>query len=172
LRIRSPIAISPLASLCGCQAGRLFERGNPAEPDDPNSSSPDPNVDGKKEMCKENSPCPLHFYGSLFWQKAILWPGSRGVARKKHRREKYSIRRSPPASSERGGPVGDPPDRPYADSTRGRGSGAVPARAKKWNAPHDFSAQRPCFLAGQPLKFNRSDANLAKSEGGQEEFAY
>jgi len=66
-----------------------------------------------------------------------------------------------------GGPVGDPPDRPYTDSTRRRGSGAVPARPKKWNAPHDFSTQRPCFLAGQSLKFNRSDANLTKSEGGE-----
>jgi len=92
LRIRSPIAISPLASLCGCQAGRLFERGNPAEPDDPNSSSPDPNVDGKKEMCKENSPCLLHFYDFLFCQKAILWPGSRGVARKKHRPSYFGFR--------------------------------------------------------------------------------
>jgi len=115
---------------------------------------------------------PPHFYDSLSCQKAILWPGSKGVARKKHRREKNSIRRSPRASAERGGPVGDPPDRPYADSTRGCASGAVPARPKKWNAPHDFSAQRPCFLAGHPLKFNRSDANLAKSEGGQGEFAY
>jgi len=39
-----------------------------------------------------------------------------------------------------GGPAGDPPDRPYPDSTRGCGSSAVPARPKKWNAPYDFCA--------------------------------
>jgi len=57
-----------------------------------------PNVDGKKEMHQKNSP--LHFYDSLFCQKAGLWPGSKGVPRKKHRREKKFIRRSPRASAE------------------------------------------------------------------------
>jgi hypothetical protein len=31
------------ASLCGEQAGRQLARNDPAEPDDPNSSSPNPN---------------------------------------------------------------------------------------------------------------------------------
>jgi len=75
--------------------------------------------------------CHLHFCDFLFCCKTSLWSGSKGVARKKHRREKNSIQRSPRASAESGGPAGDPPDRPYADSARGWGSGAVPARSKK-----------------------------------------
>jgi hypothetical protein len=51
--------------------------------------------------------------GSLFCEKVSLWPGSKGIAREKHRREKKSIRRSPRASAERGGPIGRPAGRPY-----------------------------------------------------------
>jgi hypothetical protein len=42
----------------------------------------------------------LHFCDSFFFSKASLWPGRKGVARKKHRREKNSIGRSPRASAE------------------------------------------------------------------------
>jgi len=45
--------------------------------------------------------------------------------------------------------------------------GTGPARSKKRGAPHDFSAQCPCFRAGHGLKFNRLYNYLAKSEGGQ-----
>ena len=38
----------------------------------------------------------LHFGDCLFCEKASLWPGSKGVARKKHRREKNSLGKSPP----------------------------------------------------------------------------
>ena len=36
-------AISSQASLCGGQEGGCLENDDPAEPDDPNSSSPNPN---------------------------------------------------------------------------------------------------------------------------------
>ena len=44
--------------------------------------------------------------------------------------------------------------------------GTGPARLRKGGAPHGFCAQRPCFRAGQGLKFNPSWAYLSKSEGG------
>ena len=50
----------------------------------------------------------LRFCDFLSWAKANLWPGSKGVPGKKHRREKNSIRRSPRASAERGGSIGRP----------------------------------------------------------------
>jgi len=49
-----------------------------------------------------------------------------------------------------GGPVGDPPDRPYADSTRGHGSGVVPARSMESKAPYGFCAPGPCARAWHP----------------------
>ena len=42
----------------------------------------------------------LRFCDSFSCQKASLWPGSKGVARKKHRRERKSTRRSPRASAD------------------------------------------------------------------------
>jgi hypothetical protein len=125
---------------------------------------------------------PSHSCDSFSKGKESLWSGSKGVTCKKHRPSYFGLRISNfgffgfsfsiriPQSAFRNlvaGLSGDPPDRPYADSTRGRGSGAVPARPKKWNAPHGFSAQRPCFLAGQPLKFNPSFTRLAKSKVGK-----
>jgi hypothetical protein len=47
-----------------------------------------------------------HFCGCLSCGKASLWPGSRGVARKKHRREKNSTRRSPVLPQNEAGPSG------------------------------------------------------------------
>jgi hypothetical protein len=41
----------------------------------------------------------------------------------------------------------------------------LPARSKKGGGPHDFCAQRPCFRAGQCLKFNGARAYLPKREG-------
>jgi hypothetical protein len=51
---------------------------------------------------------PLPFDESLPREKVSLWPGSKGIARKKHRREKNSTRRFPRTSAERGGPSGHP----------------------------------------------------------------
>jgi hypothetical protein len=48
----------------------------------------------------------------------------------------------------------------------------LPARSKKCKTPHGFFAQRPCFRAGQCLKFNRAHACLPKSEDGQDAFSY
>jgi hypothetical protein len=50
----------------------------------------------------------LHLCDSFFCQKASLWPGSKGVARKKHRREKKSNQRSYRTSAKCGGPIGLP----------------------------------------------------------------
>jgi hypothetical protein len=49
---------------------------------------------------------PLHFWDSLSCGKASLWPGNKGVARKKHRREKNSPRRSPVLPQNEAGPSG------------------------------------------------------------------
>ena len=46
------------------------------------------------------------------------WPGGKGVARRKHRPGEPFSQGLRSISAERGEPVGDPPDRPYADSTR------------------------------------------------------
>jgi hypothetical protein len=43
-------AICPQASLCGGQAGRRLENDDPAEPDDPNPFSLNPNEPGKLRM--------------------------------------------------------------------------------------------------------------------------
>ena len=59
----------------------------------------------------------LHFGDSLFSGKAGLWPGCKGVARKKHRRERNFIRRPRRVSAERGGPIGRPAGRPYIGIT-------------------------------------------------------
>jgi hypothetical protein len=45
-------AISSQASLCGGRAGRWLENDDPAEPDDPNSSSLNPNEHKKLGMGK------------------------------------------------------------------------------------------------------------------------
>jgi len=68
----------------------------------------------------------LYFFGFLSYEKVSLWPGSKGVARKKHRREKNSNRRSDRVSSKRGGPTG----RPYDGTTMvlGQEGLARPAR--------------------------------------------
>jgi hypothetical protein len=50
----------------------------------------------------------LQLNDSFFCSKASLWPGSKGVARKKQRWEKNSARRSCRASAEWGGPLGRP----------------------------------------------------------------
>jgi hypothetical protein len=60
--------------------------------------------------------CPPSLFKSFFCTKPSLWPGSPafgGIAQKKHRREKNSIRRSSLASAEWGGPLGRPAGRPY-----------------------------------------------------------
>jgi hypothetical protein len=65
------------------------------------------------------------------------------------------------------GPSGAPPGAPTSESPCSRGKEGLPARSKKRCMPHGFSAQWPCFRARQCLRFNRSYAYLAKSEGGQ-----
>ena len=60
---------------------------------------------------------PLHFCDCLFCGKTSLWPGSKGVVRKKHRREKNCSRRPRRVSAERGGPIGRPAGRPYIGLT-------------------------------------------------------
>jgi len=55
----------------------------------------------------------------LFYERTSLWPGSEGMARKKHRREKNSSRSSDRLSAERGGQIGRPAGgRPYNGITR------------------------------------------------------
>jgi hypothetical protein len=72
----------------------------------------------------------LYFFGFLSYEKVNLWPGGKGVARKKHRREENSSRRSDRVSSERGGPSGRPAGRPNNGTTMflGQEGLARPAR--------------------------------------------
>jgi len=85
----------------------------------------------------------------------------------------------------KGNPLGDPPVLPQNEAglsgaqlgaptweeLSSWGKNGLPARSKKRGAPHGFCAQRLCFRAGQCLKFNRSYAYLAKSEGGQDDLS-
>jgi len=95
--------------------------------------------------------CPPSLLRVLFLLKPSLWPGSKSMARKKHRRGKNSARRSCLASAEWGGPPGRPAGRPYIGillfSEKER-----PARpVQETICAHGFSAQRPCFRAGHGL---------------------
>jgi hypothetical protein len=56
-------------------------------------------------------------YHSLSVGKAFLWPGSKGPARKKHRREKKFIRRSTCFSAQWGGRIGHSAGSPYKGIT-------------------------------------------------------
>ena len=53
-------AISSQASLCGGKSGRILENHEPAEPDDPNSSSLNPNEHKNGEWAR--------------WDKAVDYP--------------------------------------------------------------------------------------------------
>ena len=81
-----------------------------------------------------------------------LWPGGKDLGRKKHRPGWPSSRRHRPASAENGGLYGDPPGRPYRESTQRLDYSAVPARAMKWKPPHGFCAQGPCPRAWHPVE--------------------
>jgi hypothetical protein len=72
-----------------------------------------------------------------------LWPGAKGLAGRKHRLGEPFFQMLRSASAKGGGPMGDPPDRPYADSTRGHAFYAVPARSMESKASHGFCAQGP-----------------------------
>jgi hypothetical protein len=71
--------------------------------------------------------CPLHFFDSLSCVKANLWPGSKGVARKKHRLSYFGLRIflvfffNPHSAigipQFGGGPIGRPAGRPYMGRT-------------------------------------------------------
>ena len=69
-----------------------------------------------RDVKTHSKPCPPSLFKSFFCSKPSLWPGSPafgGIARKKHRWGKNSIRRSSLASAEWGGPLGRPAGRPY-----------------------------------------------------------
>jgi hypothetical protein len=89
----------------------------------------------------------LHFFDSLSWVKVSLWLGSKGVARKKHRLEKNSIRRSPRASAEGGGPIGRPAGRPYNAITRFLGKERLARPTQKMNRALWFLRATP-LLSG------------------------
>ncbi len=77
-----------------------------------------------------------------------LWHGGKGIACRKHRPgEPFSqtLRR---ISAKGSGPWGDPPDRPYKESTKEIDLGTLPARSMESKAPHDFCMQCPCPRAG------------------------
>jgi hypothetical protein len=76
-----------------------------------------------------------------------LWPGGKGLAGRKHRLGEPFSQMLRSASAKGGGPVGDPPDRPYTDLTRGHASCAVPARSMESKTSHGFCAQGPCSRA-------------------------
>jgi len=137
-------------------------------------------------------PSLLRFCGSLFSEKAGLWLGCEGVVRKKHRPSYFGFRISDffdflfqSAFRNRHSAIWWRAHRALPNSefgmwnsefsllffhsaSRNRHSAfKLPGHSKKRGAPHGFCAQRPCFRAGQCLKFNQSDAKLAKGEGGQ-----
>jgi len=60
-----------------------------------------------------------------------LWPGHKGLGRKKHRPGEPFSQTLRSTSAGGGGPWGDPPVRPYRDSIQGFNSGAVAARSTK-----------------------------------------
>ena len=62
---------------------------------------------------------------------------------------------------------GAQPGAPTWEELSSWGKNGLPGRSKKRGAPHGFCAQRPCFRAGQCLKFNSSSAYLAKSGGAR-----
>ena len=64
-------------------------------------------------------------------RKLGLWPGGKGLGLKKHRPGEPFSQGLHSTSAEGGGPEGDPPDRPSADSNQEDGSGAVPAQPMK-----------------------------------------
>jgi hypothetical protein len=72
-------AISSQASLCGGKSGGILENDDPAEPDDPNSSSLNPNEHKKRGMGKHissqgNGFLPIHLspMGARSWGKGVL----------------------------------------------------------------------------------------------------
>jgi len=74
-----------------------------------------------------------------------LWPGSKGLARKKHRPINFGLRISD------FGFIGFL----FQSAFRNRHSAIwMPAQSRTRKVPHGFFAQGPCFRAGQCLKFN------------------
>jgi len=67
----------------------------------------------------------------LFCEKATLWPGSKGIARKKHRLEKNSSRRSDRVSAKEGGRIGARPAAPTSEYPCSWGKNGLPAQSKK-----------------------------------------
>jgi len=66
--------------------------------------SPNPNEPRKWGWASRRILAAHHYWISLPWAKPGVWPGGKGIVRKKHRREKKFPRSSPRASAECGGP--------------------------------------------------------------------
>jgi len=85
-----------------------------------------------------------------FCEKASLLPGSKGVAHKKHRREKKSSRRSDRVSAEWGGPIGRPAGRPYNGITLFLPKERLARPTQRMNAASWFLRGTPLLL-GQAM---------------------
>jgi hypothetical protein len=86
----------------------------------------------------------------FYWVKVRLWPGSKGITRKKHRREKNSLRRSPHASAEDGGRIGPPAGRPYIGLTLFLGKEWLARPAQEMRVASWFLRVMP-LLPGQAM---------------------
>jgi len=109
----------------------------------------------------------LHFGESFLCFKANLWPGSKGIARKKHRGERI-LPGDPPWLPQNGaGRSGARPGAPTSETPCSRRKNGLPAQPKKRGGPHDFLRAMPLFRAGHGLKYNRLYTYWAKREGVQ-----
>ena len=107
------------------------------------------------------------FGGPLFSPKQACGPEARAWCGKSIGGEKILC--GDPASLPQNGAgcSGARPGAPTSGNPCSQKKNDLPARPKKRSGPHDFCAPCPCFRAGHGLKFNRLDAYLGKSEGGQ-----
>ena len=64
--------------------------------------------------------------------------------------------------------IGRPAGRPYNGILRSCAKNGLPARPEKGILPHDFSAPRPCFRAGQGPEFDSAYNDLAKRDEGKD----
>jgi len=92
----------------------------------------------------------------FFCEKACLWFGSKGVMRKKHRREKKSIRRSTRASAGWGGPIWRPAGRPYNGLTIFLRKEGLARPAQEMKAASRGRVSSTWFLRRTPLLPDRA----------------